>query len=141
MLTVPIPTQAWDPVSWARKQNWLAYNPAGTITDIPGAGVLPTRRIPCWPQPASHATFVPYWGKQPRDMGMEGLGRSVFDQVADMVNREVGHEAETAVKKAVIRYVVPPMVLAVGLSLIAIGVALKADRRKANRRRLHRRRR
>lgn len=144
MLTVPIPTQRFNPVAWARKQYWLPFDPRGTITDIPGAGVLPTRRIPIWPALPSQSTFVSYWQTQPKWgtslAGLRGLGiPSIFDQAADLINREVNHEAEAAVKKAVLRYVVPPMVISIGLSLIALAVALNKHGRAANRRRRARR--
>lgn len=142
MLTVPVPTHHFDPVTWARKQYWLPFNPRGTITDIPGAGVLPTRRIPWWPQLPSHSTYVAYWQRSPRwGTSLAGLGiPSIFDQAASVLEREVGHEVEGVVKKAVMRYVVPPMVVSIGLSLIALAVALSKNGRVANRRRNRRHR-
>lgn len=132
MITVPIPTQPFNNVQWARLNHWLPYNPRGVLTDIPGAGVLPSRRIPRWPQLASQATFVPYWPGQPSSP----LG-DIFDTAGAIVEREVSQSAAREVQKAAMTYILPPVLGAVALSVIAIWVAVSAQNdvkrlRKAN---------
>ena len=150
MLTVPIPTQPFNPVAWAHANYWLPYA-RPVITDIPGAGVTPSRRIPCWPEPASQATFVSYWPARwamPQGCGLgglsgaaEGLGRSIFDEISSVAEREIGSEVERVVQKAALRYLVPPMVLSIGLSLVALAVAVSVAQQVGKTKRSNRRRR
>lgn len=125
MITVPIPTQPFNNVQWARLNNWLPYNPNGTITDIPGAGVIPSRRIPIWPQIASQANYVPYWPNGQVARSMYGLGNA-FDIAAGIVEREVSQTASHEIEKAAMTYILPPVLGAVALSIIAVFVAVSA---------------
>ena len=53
-------------LEWARSNNWLSYNPRGTVTPFPGAGLLPTRGVPFWPAGGTWAPSPKSWARRSR---------------------------------------------------------------------------
>lgn len=146
-------------LEWARAHHWVPYDPRGTITDVPGAGVYaPWMGIPTWPEPETNPTaFLPYltpsfsreiWSNGWRGLGQGPLGQVgpavelaqalpglLERQIVPIVGREVELIAGRTIKKVFRDYVIPPLA-GVGLVAgIALLVAISAYRRERNPRR------
>lgn len=151
------PFQGSALLDWALIHHWVPYNPAGTVTDIPGAGVFaPWKGIPTWPSGETNPTsFLPYlaptfargtWNNGWRGLGALGDAGSAAElaralpglverNVIPIVGREVELAAERTVKRVFRDYVLPPLAGVAIVAGIALLVSISAYRKSNPRRR------
>lgn len=156
-LRAPLLTSAFDPLAWAEAQGFVGQA-CPLVTDIPGTVCRPDVRAagepPRWPSFEAQAGAQRYlttpanssmWNMSGLGSvnGLRGMGvGSAIDDVLRTVEREVSSEAEAAVERAAMKWILPPVAAAIAISLLALGVALSAHKRNArasNRRRSRRR--
>lgn len=145
-LRAPVRNTPFEPLPWAEAQGFVGQA-CDIVTDIPGTVCrpdTPTRfEPPRWPSWETLATSQNYqrspvirtmWNLSGLGSvnGLSGMG-SAIDDVLRTVEREVSSEAEAAVERAAMKWIIPPVAASIALSLIAIAVALSA--RKSNARR------
>lgn len=146
-------------LEWARAHHAVPYDPAGTITDVPGAGVYaPWMGIPTWPEPMTNPTaFLPFmtpafsreiWSNGWRGLGQVGPAAELAQalpsllerQIIPIVGREVELVAGRTVKKVFRDYVLPPLAGVAVVAGLALLVSVSAYRKKNARRRRRNRR-
>lgn len=149
------PFRGRDLILWSRSQCWIPWDPRGTITDSPGAGQIPIG-AQVWPSAPTLATawtpysktgasnpFAPLWGLAGLGLGALDPGdiSTIVSTALPAIAREVDAVARRAVEKAMTELVLPPVLLAGTLAVVALVVATGAYRKKNPSRRRRARRR